>query len=125
MNTENTKAVPFLSDEAKPFNGHTPLPWLESDHGPYAIRGGREVISCKNKNDIQFAAHACNTFYEREAELARLRGLLEEAEKASTELADSAGNLRQTLVDAMSGEEFHRLADSITKVRAFLAKIRK
>lgn len=69
MTNSTTQADPKPMEQ-KPFNGHTHLPWGMDRSNP----------------DTEFAHHAANTYYEREAELSRLRGLLEEAEKAGTEI---------------------------------------
>lgn len=96
MSTEN-KPVPFLSDEQKPFNAHTKLPWKEGYMGNWLFGMPPEVgtgdVVCEVPSDAPdsaknwpvnraFILHACNTYYERESELQRVRGLLDEAREA-------------------------------------------
>lgn len=82
------------------FNGHTPLPWSVDNNGEtifirssdqsglFHARFSRGRWGTKGKISVDevssssnFIVHACNTYYEREEELAKAKALIAEAVK--------------------------------------------
>lgn len=105
MSTAKQRAEERYPAHTEPFNGHTPLPWtLETvptslgvchKIGPFPWRLGRENHACiyvdstgsapdtiELKSNAEFIIHATSTYYTTQAEVERLRGLLEEAREA-------------------------------------------
>ena len=123
--------TPFVSDEQKPFNGHTKgnataIPfderWMVSTPEQIVLI----TVGGNDEENARFAAHCWNTYYQREAELQALRDRVEPRDRILQELVDGIEEVRKINADLVSRGPMDTAAGHCLRVsKAALAKAKE